>query len=83
MRYTVVWTAAAEGRFTQLWLASRMRHSIKDAADQIDAALALNPSECGESRNANRRAMFVWPVGVLFEIDDSQRQVKVVSVWQY
>ena len=83
MNFTVVWTPMAERRLTQLWLATRMRHAIKDATDQIDAALGRSPHECGESRDVGRRMMFVWPLGVLFEVNDDQRQVRVLSVWNY
>ena len=83
MKYKVVWTRAAESRLAQMWLASRMRHLIKEAADEIDASLAQNPYDSGESRDADRRVTFLWPVGVLFTIDEIQKQVKVVSVWQY
>ena len=40
MSYVVEWDADAEHELIELWLASRMRHAIKMAADQIDAALA-------------------------------------------
>jgi hypothetical protein len=70
MNYMVVWTAVAESRLTQMWLASRMRHAIRDAADQIDAALERNPQQCGESREKGQRIMLQSPLGVLFEIDD-------------
>jgi hypothetical protein len=83
MNYSVVWTLEAERRLTQLWMASRMHHAVRDAADQIDAALQRNPHECGESRDRNQRVMLVWPLGVLFDIDDDERRVRVTSVWQY
>ena len=67
MKYTVVWTEAAERRLTQLWLSSRMRHAIRDAADQIDILLEGNPAECGESRDRGQRMLLLPPLGVLFE----------------
>jgi hypothetical protein len=83
MKYAVVWMPVAEQRLTQLWLGSRMRHAISDAADQIDAALERNPHDCGESRDGDRRVMHKQPLGVLFEINDDGRQVRVLSVWSY
>ena len=83
MNYTVVWTQAAERRLTQLWLGSRIRAEIRRAADEIDAALARNPHDCGESRDEGRRIVLVFPLGVLVDIDEAQRQVRVLSVWNF
>jgi hypothetical protein len=83
MIYTIVWDIDAERELTRIWLSSRFRHAIRDAADQIDAALRQNPNQCGESRDAGRRIMLVSPRGVLFHVDESQRQVRVLSVWSY
>lgn len=80
MKYTVVWRPVAESRFAELWLGSRMRHSIDEAAQRIDGSLARNPNEAGESRDAGRRMMFEWPLGVRFEVSDQDRQVRVLSV---
>jgi len=83
MIYTVVWNAVAERRLTQLWLSSRLRHAIKDAADRMDSMLARNPHDCGESREGNARVMLIWPLGVNFEIDEPQRRVRVTAVWSF
>lgn len=82
MKYEVVWNPVAERRLTQLWLASRLRHAIRNAADRIDAELKRNPHACGESRDGDRRVMFVWPLGASFTIDEDQHKVQVISVWQ-
>lgn len=83
MTYDVIWDPPTERDLTQLWLASRMRHAIRDAADRIDVALRRDPHNCGESRDAGRRVMHDAPVGVIFTIDDNQRRVRVETVWQY
>jgi hypothetical protein len=83
MTYDVIWDPPTERDLTQLWLASRMRHAIRDAVDRIDAALQWDPHNCGESRDAGRRVMHEAPVGVLFTIDEDRRQVRVEAVWQY
>lgn len=82
MKYTVIWTPVSEQRLAELWVASRMRHAIKEAAFRIDAMLERRPNDAGESRNAGRRMMFEWPLGVLFEVSDQARQVRVLSIWQ-
>jgi len=83
MNYTVVWTPAAERRLTQLWLGSRARTEIRRAADGIDAALARNPHDCGESRDAGRRIVLEYPIGVLVEVNDRKRLVRVLSAWDF
>jgi hypothetical protein len=82
MKYTVVWTPVAERRLTELWLGSRMRYAMQEAADAIDVALGKSPSDCGESRDGRQRIFFREPLGVLFEIIEGNRQVRVLSVWQ-
>jgi len=72
MNYSVVWNPDAENDLTQMWLASRMRHAIRAAADEIDSALVVNPLEYGESRDESRRVMYVWPLGVSFEVDGTK-----------
>jgi hypothetical protein len=83
MNHTVTWDPPAERDLTSMWLASRMRHAIKDAADRIDAMLAQSPRDCGESREGNARVMLVWPLGVNFEIDEPNRRVRVTAVWSF
>ena len=83
MKYLVIWDSPAERDLTQMWLGSRMRHAIKDAADRMDAALQRNPHDCGESRDAGRRMMLEPPVGILFTVDEDQRRGSVLSVWQF
>jgi hypothetical protein len=82
MRYNVVWESSAEHDLTTLWLGSRIRFAISRAADQIDTELSRAPHDCGESREVGKRVMFVWPLGVSFEINDNQNEVRVISVWQ-
>jgi hypothetical protein len=83
MSYTVVWMPEAESRLARMWLSSRLRNAIQEAADKIDLELRNNPSDCGESRDAGRRVMYVGPIGALFEIDETNRQVRVLSVWSF
>jgi hypothetical protein len=82
MNYKVVWEPPAERDLTEMWLASRLRHLISRAVDQIDAELEWNPHNCGESREGGERVMFVWPLGTSFKVDEVEREVRVISVWQ-
>lgn len=82
MSYVVVWEPSAERDLTELWLSSRIRHDLNLAANQIDIDLAHHPQDCGESRDEDRRVMFVWPLGVSYRVDESHREVRITSVWR-
>jgi hypothetical protein len=82
MKYTVVWTGRAERYLTEAWLQSRLRHTIRSAAVEIDNALQSDPHTCGESRDEGRRVMYVLPLGALFKIDEHRHEVRVLSVWK-
>jgi plasmid stabilization system protein ParE len=81
MTYRVVWDPPAERDLTAIWLSSRMRHAVRESADRIDASLARNPHDCGESRDAGMRMMFEGRLGILFTVHDERREVRVLSVW--
>jgi hypothetical protein len=83
MKYTVIWTPESEQELTRLWLASRWRQLITSAAHQADELLAHDPSNVGESRDADMRIAFVWPLAVEFEVVDRERTVYVRGVWEY
>jgi hypothetical protein len=80
MKFRVVWTPTAERELTALWLASRRRHLVTAAAHQADEVLAGDPKNVGESRDANKRIMFIPPLIVEFEVVDSEQTVFVRAV---
>lgn len=80
MKYTVIWTPNAERELTALWLRSRLRYLITQAAGRVDKSLARDPKTLGESRDANRRIAFVSPLVVEFEVVDERRTVFVRAV---
>ena len=82
MKYGVVYESSAERDLTEIWLRSRLRYAITQAADRIDAELSSNPRGCGESREGDRRVLYVWPMGVSYKIDEDQQRVRVISVWK-
>lgn len=82
MRFTVLWEPHAEQRLTSIWLDSRQRWLITQAAAAIDGLLSENPKEQGESRDDATRVLFVLPLGVLFEPLDRDRIVRVLDVWR-
>ena len=82
MRFTVSWTKEAEDTLTDLWLEAADRDAVKQASDTIDRLLASNPLGVGESRPVNFRILFEAPLGVVYDVRELDRHVKVWSVWR-
>jgi hypothetical protein len=70
MRFTVVWKPSALDDLASLWT----------AADRIDGELLNDPAAQGESRPGNRRILFVLPLAVVFDVNEPDRVVNVLSV---
>lgn len=83
MSFIVIWKPSAERELTSLWLASRLRHVMRDAADKIDRELARDPMNYGESRGSNRRIAVEEPFVVEFEVREYDRTVYVNTVRIY
>jgi hypothetical protein len=81
MRCTVVWMPGAEQRLATVWMASSDRSGVTRAANEIDRLLAVDPQTIGDLRFDTVRSAVVWPLGVEFEIDEDDRMVRVLSVW--
>ena len=83
MKYTVLWSRASQDELTLLWNAARDRAALSAAANLIDAALAKDPLECGESREHDEfRIMFAYPLAVEFFVKAPDQTVIVVGVWR-
>jgi hypothetical protein len=81
LKYTVVWVRSAEDELAAIWLGAPDRGLVAAAALDIDARLAVNPGEEGESRDANVRIMIARPLAVSFTIVDADRLVRVLNAW--
>jgi hypothetical protein len=81
VRYTVVWTTAGEQDLAALWLTAPDRAAVSSAANTIDALLANDPDQRGESRYDTVRILFVPPLGVDFDVQEPDRIVYVLSAW--
>ncbi len=81
MKWTVVWQPDAEQALTALWLQSRHRQALNDAAHELDAAAASDPLSIGESREENRRIVLLRPLAATIEVDRSTSTVYVLKVW--
>lgn len=81
MKYTVLWSPSAKAELARLWNEASDRAAIAASADLMDAALAVDPLESGESREDDFRIMFAQPLAIEFELKPDDRRVKVVAVW--
>ena len=80
MKYTVVWTSAAEADLATIWTDADDRTAVTEAANAIDASLQEDPRNQGESRHAGVRVVFSLPLAVEFEIAEQDLSVYVLSV---
>jgi plasmid stabilization system protein ParE len=81
--FLVEWVPRAEKRLAEIWTNASDRALVAAAADEIDAALAGNPSSIGESRDRNTRIVFAKPLAVLFDVDEANRRVRVWDIWRW
>lgn len=82
MNFRVIWRPEAEQELTDIWLGSRFRSHVTEAASLIDEKLGRDPDSTGESRDESFRVVFSPPLGVRCYVDDVNRIVIVLSVWQ-
>ena len=83
MNYTVVWTPAAENQLAAVWVASARQRAVTRAVEILDTRLAAGGPAVGESRSHGRRIAIEAPIGVIFEVDENTRTVRVGRVWEY
>jgi hypothetical protein len=83
--HIVRWAKSARDELAAMWVDadSTGREAITAAAAEIDGLLKNKPGEVGESRAANRRIAFVPPLGLTFDVIETNRGVKVLHVWLY
>jgi len=82
MRFTVIWTMAAEQDLAAIWLDAVDRDGVSSVANTIDQLLKQNPLAIGEVRFDTVRSLAVAPLGVDFEVLEQDRLVYVLSVWE-
>jgi hypothetical protein len=58
-------------------------NAIPVAIEEIDAALASNPTTTGESRGDTERVLVVPPLTVYFEVFEEQRMVLIYQFRYY
>jgi hypothetical protein len=81
VKYTVIWTPAAENDLAAIWLIAPDRDAVNSAVNTIDYLLRRDPETKGESRSGNVRILFVPPLGIDFEVLVDDRIVYVLTAW--
>jgi hypothetical protein len=82
MKHTVISKPSAERILAELRVQTDQRRAMTEAANQIDLWLKHTPDQVGESRPANRRILLAPPLGVIYEIEEMDRIVNVLQVWE-
>jgi plasmid stabilization system protein ParE len=80
MRYTVVWSVAAQNELARIWLQASDRQAVTKAANRIDAILAVSPETKGEEFYRDRLIVDP-PLHVVFAVSPDDRRVEVLHIW--
>jgi len=83
MRYTLFWKPRAEADLAAMWLAARDRQRLSEVTARVEERPRRVPESVGESRDGAQRILHDNPLAFLFEVDASNRLVRVLSVWRY
>ncbi len=83
MNYVVVFTPQVNRDIVDLWVESLHQREMTRAIDELVRQLRKDPLSVGESRLNNRRIVFLWPVGMEFEVDEDDRQDNVFNLWTF
>jgi hypothetical protein len=81
--YRVVWLQTALNELADLWTKadSEQRRSITAAVRSVDRQLEVDPEQQGESRSNDLRVFFQPPLGIVYQVDESQHLVRVLRAW--
>lgn len=81
MKFTVIWTPAAEQDLAAIWLDADDRNAIASATNTIDWLLARTPESLGAPRFDTVRTLAIPPLGIDYEVVEQDRIVYVLSIW--
>ena len=71
----------AQQQLALVWMAALDRNGVTHASNVIDKLLAVDPDAVGDLVFDTVRVLIVAPLGVEFEIDADDLQVRILSVW--
>jgi hypothetical protein len=83
--FRVQWLAEAVEELARIWTDadSTLRQAVTAATQALDEELRLNPFRQSESREDERRVLFLYPLAARIKVDLEQRIVWVLHVWQF
>jgi hypothetical protein len=83
--FRVEWVQIALDELTNIWMQadSSLRKAITSSTHMIDRELQDNPFQQSEFRDDEERVLFVYPLGVQFEVDLQERIIWVLHVWRF
>ncbi len=81
--FQVQWVQSALDKLAATWIEadSALRSRITVAMTQVDQCLRAGPGDQGESREENRRTLFIAPLGIDYLLEEDDRRVIVLRVW--
>ena len=83
--FEVTWRDAALDDLADAWVRADVgtRDVLEAAVNSLNARLAADPTEEGESRPDGRRITFEMPAVVIFRVNVQARTVRVTHFWTY
>lgn len=85
MKFALEWKQTATDELAAIWMRgdSAMRRAITTAANKVDQLLRDDPYGQSESRESDRRIIFVAPLAVTFRVNHATDTVDVLRVRQF
>jgi plasmid stabilization system protein ParE len=80
MSYNLRWNAAARNTLATIWVGSANRRAVTAAQARIDRLLSTDPLRNSTPLSEGLYVIEVHPLRAVFEVDDTDKTVKVVSV---
>jgi plasmid stabilization system protein ParE len=81
VRHDVVWSQDAYRSLQEIWNKAVNKENIDNAIDDIQATLAENAHEKGESRPDGSRIYFASPLAIAYLANDRTTEVEIRAVW--
>ena len=81
MKYTVGWLTSAQDELTRIWLDADRREAVRNAADEIDRVLAIDPFLKDAVVLGDERTLIIEPLAVDFRVFEQDQKVIVGAVW--
>lgn len=80
MNYNLDWDVSARDTLATIWINSANRQAVTAAQARMDRLLAADPLGYGAPLSEGLYVLEVHPLRAVYEIDDTDKTVKVVSV---